>query len=61
MQMQQQQAAMNEQNAMMQAEQDNQPGTFDEEVGGLPGPMQEMYKKLPPEAKAAIMRQATGQ
>jgi hypothetical protein len=60
MQMQQQQAAMNEQNAMMQAEQDNQPGTFDEEVGGLPGPMQEMYKKLPPEAKAAIMRQATG-
>jgi hypothetical protein len=38
----------------------NQPASFDDEVGNLPGPMQEMYKKLPPEAKAAIMQQATG-
>lgn len=60
MQAQQQQAVIDEQNAQAQQEQANQPGTFDDEVGGLPGPMQDMYKKLPPEAKAAIMRQATG-
>jgi hypothetical protein len=58
-QMKMQQAQMDAQQAQAQAAA-NQPASFDDEVGSLPGPMQEMYKKLPPEAKAAIMQQATG-
>lgn len=54
------QLMIDERNAKAQQEQANQPGTFDEEVGNLPGPMQDMYKKLPPEARADVMRQAMG-
>ncbi|MDQ0062376.1 hypothetical protein [Paenibacillus harenae] len=59
-QAQQQKAMIDEQNAQAQLEQANQPASFDDEVGSLPGPMQDMYKKLPPEARAQIMKQAMG-
>lgn len=34
--------------------------TFDDEVKSMPGPMRDMYNKLPPEARAQIMRQVGG-
>lgn len=55
MQMKAQQAQMDMEQAAA-----NQPPSFDDHVGGLSGPHQEMYKKLPPEAKAEIMRQLQG-
>lgn len=59
----QQQAAMAQQQAQMQQEQmmANQPPSFDEMVKGLPGPLQEMYRKLPPEAKAQMMQELESQ
>ena len=49
MEMQQQQEMINQQNANTMS--------FDDEVKSMPGPMRDMYNKLPPEAKAEIMRQ----
>lgn len=50
MAMEEQQNLTNQQNANTMS--------FDEEVKNMPGPMRDMYNKLPPEQKAEIMRQA---